>query len=113
MTARQVEIEAGMAEPPPPMDLVIINPPFTRDSLRHDQFSRRDELAIKQREKEVFAQSAVPTCQGIAETFLVLAEYLNNQGQVVRLPLSCLLWESPTKSAAFGYRVNFSEVATM
>ena len=41
------------AEPPSHMDLVIMNPPFTRDSLRHDQFSRADELAIKRREKDV------------------------------------------------------------
>ena len=51
-TTQQVESEQGMAEPPPPMDIVIMNPPFTRDSLRHDQFSRADELAIKNREKE-------------------------------------------------------------
>ena len=51
--AQQVESNQEAAEPPPPMDLVIMNPPFTRDSLRHDQFSRADELAIKQREKEV------------------------------------------------------------
>ena len=24
-----------------------MNPPFTRDSLRHDQFSREDELSLK------------------------------------------------------------------
>ena len=30
-----------------------MNPPFTRDSLRHDQFSWSEELAIKQREREV------------------------------------------------------------
>ena len=51
--AQQVESKQETAEPPPPMDLVIMNPPFTRDSLRHDQFSRADELAIKQREKEI------------------------------------------------------------
>ncbi len=39
---------------PPAMDLVIMNPPFTRDSLRHDQFSRHEEQAIKKREKAVF-----------------------------------------------------------
>ena len=49
----QVESEQGLGENPPSMDLVIMNPPFTRDSLRHDQFSRKDELAIKNREKEV------------------------------------------------------------
>ena len=32
---------------PPQMNLVIMNPPFTRDSLRHDQFSRSDEQAVK------------------------------------------------------------------
>ena len=75
-TTRQVESEAGMAEPPPPMDLVIMNPPFTRDSLRHDQFSRRDEQAIKEREKEVFGNR--PTCMaGNSGAFLVLAEHLN------------------------------------
>jgi len=35
-------------------DLVIMNPPFTRDSLRHDQFSRADEVKLKAREKELF-----------------------------------------------------------
>ena len=50
---QQVESEQGLGEKPPPMDLVIMNPPFTRDSLRHDQFSPKAELAIKNREKEV------------------------------------------------------------
>ena len=50
---RQVDTEEETSEPPPRMDLVIMNPPFTRDSLRHDQFSTDDELAIKDREKEV------------------------------------------------------------
>ena len=52
-TTQQVESEQGTAEPPPPMELVIMNPPFTRDSLRHDQFSRADEQAIKRKEKEI------------------------------------------------------------
>ncbi len=76
-TTRQVESETGMVEPPPPMDLVIMNPPFTRDSLRHDQFSRKDEQAIKKREKEVltgqpFREAA--RLSGSANAFLVLAD---------------------------------------
>ena len=35
-------------------DLVIMNPPFTRDSLRHDQFNRAHEMKLKAREKELF-----------------------------------------------------------
>ena len=43
--------EVDQAEP---ANLVIMNPPFTRDSLRHDQFSRADEKRLKQREEEIF-----------------------------------------------------------
>ena len=74
---QQVESEQGSAEPPPPMDLVIMNPPFTRDSLRHDQFSRADELAIKQREKEVMESLPDPGAarlSGSANAFMVLGE---------------------------------------
>ena len=50
------QVESGEETPlPSAMDLVIMNSPFTRDSRRHDQFSRSDELAIKEREKEILA----------------------------------------------------------
>ena len=85
---QQVETELE-AETPPPMDLVIMNPPFTRDSLRHDQFSRFDELEVKKREKELFANR--PTYMaGNSGAFLVLAEHLNkgNEGTIAAvLPL--------------------------
>ena len=59
-----------------PADLVIMNPPFTRDSLRHDQFSREDERKIKAREKELFA--AYPNYMaGNSGAFLVLANYIS------------------------------------
>ena len=74
---QQVESGEGMAEPPPPMDLVIMNPPFTRDSLRHDQFSPADEAAIKRREKEVIAGQdyrGAARLSGSANAFMVLGE---------------------------------------
>ena len=59
-----------------PADLVIMNPPFTRDSLRHDQFSREDERKIKAREKDLFA--AYPNYMaGNSGAFLVLANYIS------------------------------------
>ena len=67
---QQVESEQGTAEPPPPMDLVIMNPPFTRDSLRHDQFNRRDEEAIKRREKEIVRKQADLHGRQAARAFL-------------------------------------------
>ena len=42
-----------------PADLVIMNPPFTRDSLRHDQFDAATERKIKDREKTLFANKPV------------------------------------------------------
>ena len=59
-----------------PSDLVIMNPPFTRDSLRHDQFSREDERKIKDREKQLFADKPVHMV-GNSGAFLVLAEYMS------------------------------------
>lgn len=59
-----------------PADLVIMNPPFTRDSLRHDQFTREEELAIKAREKELFASEPVHL-SGNSSPFLVLADYVS------------------------------------
>ena len=76
---QQVESEVGMVEPPPPMDLVIMNPPFTRDSLRHDQFTRKDEQAIKRREKEIMEDQpyrGAARLSGSANAFMVLGDKL-------------------------------------
>ena len=59
-----------------PADLVIMNPPFTRDSLRHDQFSREDERKIKAREKELFTSGPAHMSSN-GGAFLVLAEHIN------------------------------------
>ncbi len=59
-----------------PADLVIMNPPFTRDSLRHDQFSKSDEKKIKDREKALFANTPVHLSSN-GNAFLVLADYIN------------------------------------
>ena len=54
-SARNVGGEQWRREPPPPMDLVIMNPPFTRDSLRHDQMGADAEALMKEREKQLLA----------------------------------------------------------
>ena len=58
---RQVELDYGemseedqlRAQNPPKMDLVIMNPPFTRGDLRHDQFEKDEEKNIKAAEKKL------------------------------------------------------------
>ena len=71
----QVDGGNGMAEVEP-ADLVIMNPPFTRDSLRHDQFSREDERKLKDREKQLFANAPTHMAGG-SGAFLFLGEYIN------------------------------------
>ena len=60
---------------PEPADLVIMNPPFTRDSLRHDQFSKPDEAKMKAREKTLFADSDAHL-SGNSGPFIVLADHM-------------------------------------
>ena len=108
----QVESELGTSEPPPPMDLVIMNPPFTRDSLRHDQFSRAEELAIKRREKEVLeglasspglteagwvgTERAAARLSGSANSFMVLADkILREDGGTLAVILPTVMATNP------------------
>ena len=64
---------AAMAEP---SDLVIMNPPFTRSDLRHDQFTEEEELKLKSREKELFANKPVHLSSN-GNAFMVLADFIN------------------------------------
>ena len=60
-----------------PRNLVIMNPPFTRDSLRHDQLGDEEEV-VKERERQLFKhEPAVGSHSG--GMFLCLAEKLCDQ----------------------------------
>ncbi len=59
-----------------PTDLVIMNPPYTRDSLRYDQFRGEVEKKLKAREKRLFANKPVHL-SAIGSAFLLLADYIN------------------------------------
>ena len=58
-----------------PADLVIMNPPFTRNSLRHDQFSKAQESKMKARERRLFDNKPVHLSSN-GNAFLVLADYI-------------------------------------
>ncbi|MBE8158751.1 MAG: N-6 DNA methylase, partial [Betaproteobacteria bacterium] len=51
---QHVDSKSERTEKIPEFDLVIMNPPFTRDSLRHNQFSREHEVELKKRERNLF-----------------------------------------------------------
>ena len=101
-SAQQVEDEQE-SKPPPSMNLIIMNPPFTRDSLRHDQFSRDDELAIKRREKEVLrshAGRAAARLHSSGGAFMVLAEHLlNKEAGTLALVLPTVVPTAPGNQA--------------
>ena len=73
--ARQVDTGAETVHVGP-ADLVIMNPPFTRDSLRHDQFDTATERKIKALEKDLFANKPVHLSSN-GNAFLILADYIN------------------------------------
>ena len=56
-------------------DLVIMNPPYTRDSLRHDQFSREVEKRLKAHEKKLMEGTGAHG-SGNSSSFMVLGEHL-------------------------------------
>ena len=73
----QIDSGEAMSHPKPSeTDLVIMNPPFTRDSLRHDQFIDSHKRQLKAREKQLFAKT--PTYMaGNSGAFLLLADFIN------------------------------------
>ena len=60
--------------------LVIMNPPFTRNSLRHDQFTAGDEEGVKDREKRIFKDAPKGMRHSSDPMFMLLAEKLLKPG---------------------------------
>ena len=79
---RQIDTDSGKAPQryAHSADLVIMNPPYTRNDKRLDQLGKIAEERVKKRESEILAASPVKldkTSSGLM--FLVLAEHLCNQ----------------------------------
>ena len=106
VVTQQVDYEEA-APPPPPMDLLIMNPPFTRDSLRHDQFSRVEEKAIKDREKAILAgqpHRAAARLHSSGGAFTVLGErMLKPDSGTLALVLPAVVPTSPGNLAIRQY----------
>ena len=104
---QQVESGEGRVEPPSPMDLVIMNPPFTRDSLRHDQFSRADEQAIKRREKEIMEGQPyreAARLSGSANAFMVVGDKILSEGDgTLAVVLPTVMATNPAASQTRNY----------
>lgn len=76
---RQIDTDAGTSPQryAHSVDLVIMNPPYTRNDKRHDQLGKLAEARVKKRESEILATSPVKldrTSSGLM--FLVLGEHL-------------------------------------
>ena len=91
------------AKAPPPMDLVVMNPPFTRDSLRHDQFSQNDEAAIKRQEKDLLKDQphrGAARLHSSGGMFTVLSEkMLKPEHGVIALVLPAVVPTAPGNQA--------------
>ena len=72
-----VDSEAPAKIKPNSFDLVIMNPPFTRDSLRHDHLDPKVEKALKARERKLMAGRAGHGSSS-GTMFLDLGEHLTS-----------------------------------
>ncbi len=102
--AEQVDDGPTRGGEPPPMDLVIMNPPFTRASLRYDQFSKEEERALKSREQALFDGHAERTAihlSGTSTPFAVLGEQLLGKTETLALLLPSVI---PTAPSGLGLR---------
>ena len=98
------QVDTGDEAPPAePADLVIMNPPFTRDSLRHDQFKKEEEKKLKAREKRLFSKKPNHLSAN-SGAFLILADYLRkiNSGIIATvLPLTSMTDKSGLATRKF------------
>ena len=93
--AHSTQIDTQESHPLPEADLFIMNPPFTRDSLRFDQFTPAEEDAIKARETELLQDTPVHRSGG-SNGFMMLAhQFAKPDGRVAAvLPLALAQAES-------------------
>ena len=87
-------VEDDEAAPlPEAMDLVIMNPPYTRDSLRYDQFNVAEELAVTRGGKRICSVLPLPICPATGPCILLTIVTLGwDQPRVAllsNLALSC------------------------
>ena len=89
-SARNVGAGTWSEETPPPMDLVIMNPPFTRDSLRHDQLGPDAERAVKERERLLLGDDRrTASLRSSSSMFVVLGSKLVGDDGRVATVLPC------------------------
>jgi len=78
----QVETKRALTLQPNTFHMVIMNPPYTRDSLRHDQFSKAEEKELKAREK-VITHKRAGHGSSAGSMFVDLGEHLADMGSGV------------------------------
>ena len=69
-------------------DLLIMNPPFTRHDIRHDQLGAKIKGKVIEREHEIFLNApAKPSKTSSGPMFIILAEYLTKPTGTIALIL--------------------------
>ena len=78
-------------------NLLIMNPPFTRSNIRHDQLGKSDELKVKGREKTIFKRGASEiTRDSSGSMFMVLAEHLLSESGTLAVVLPTVVANGPS-----------------
>ena len=96
------QMDTGEPEDPPPMDVVIMNPPFTADRLRHRQLGSHDKALVSEREQAIFARidaAGVVDLTGNSPGFAVLGEHmLRRSGGTLALIMPAMIPTAPSGS---------------
>ena len=82
--SRQIDSHKPMHVDPHSIDLVIMNPPFTRNDVRHDQLGLEAEKKVKTREMNIFDKTQPkPDRRSSGPMFVMLADHLLNERGVL------------------------------
>ena len=80
-------------------DLVIMNPPFTRNDLRHDQLGPEIEKMVKKREEIIFKDALIkPSRTSSGPAFITLAEHLTKPTGTIALILPSAAATNPSSA---------------
>ena len=80
-------------------DLVIMNPPFTRNDLRHDQLELEIKKRVKDREKIIFKDAPIkPSKTSSGPMFIILAEHLTKPTGTIALILPSAAATNPSSA---------------
>ena len=111
------QMDTGKPEEPPKMGLVIMNPPFTVDRQRHNQFGPKEKKQINEREQKIFDQidnAGVVDLTANSAGFAVLGEHLlRRDDAALALVMPAMIPTAPSGAGLRQFLANRFQIDTI